>query len=89
MREFRQRSRILTCNVTPLKRAGCEKIIEDTVSGGKVQRPGQESLDDRLRSGDVPTAWRLDPSCAEGIGVERFRESFDLNEIAPDCERRI
>ena len=23
-----------------LKRAGCEKIIEDTVSGGKVQRPG-------------------------------------------------
>jgi DNA invertase Pin-like site-specific DNA recombinase len=22
-----------------LKRAGCEKIIEDTVSGGKVQRP--------------------------------------------------
>jgi DNA invertase Pin-like site-specific DNA recombinase len=23
-----------------LKRAGCDKIIEDTVSGGKVQRPG-------------------------------------------------
>ncbi len=23
-----------------LKRVGCEKIIEDTVSGGKVQRPG-------------------------------------------------
>jgi predicted site-specific integrase-resolvase len=25
-----------------LKRAGCEKIIEDTVSGGKVQRLGLE-----------------------------------------------
>jgi DNA invertase Pin-like site-specific DNA recombinase len=25
-----------------LKRAECEKIIEDTVSGGKVQRPGLE-----------------------------------------------
>ena len=27
-----------------LKRAGCEKIIEDTVSGGKVQRPGLERV---------------------------------------------
>jgi DNA invertase Pin-like site-specific DNA recombinase len=27
-----------------VKRAGCEKIIEDTVSGGKVQRPGLERV---------------------------------------------
>jgi DNA invertase Pin-like site-specific DNA recombinase len=37
-----------------LKRAGCERIIEDTVSGGKVQRPGLE------RVHDVLAAWRLD-----------------------------
>jgi hypothetical protein len=30
-----------------------------------------------------------DPSCAEGIGVERFRASVDLNEFGPDCEGRI
>ena len=43
-----------------LKRAGCEKIIEDTVSGGKVRRPGLERVHDALRSGDVLTIWRLD-----------------------------
>src|SRR5580693_2235791 len=43
-----------------LKRAGCEKIIEDTVSGGKVQRPGLERVHDALRSGDALAVWRLD-----------------------------
>jgi DNA invertase Pin-like site-specific DNA recombinase len=43
-----------------LKRAGCEKIIDDTVSGGKVQRPGLERVYDTLRSGDVLAVWRLD-----------------------------
>ena len=43
-----------------LKRAGCERIIEDTVSGGKVQRPGLERVRDALRSGDVLAVWRLD-----------------------------
>jgi DNA invertase Pin-like site-specific DNA recombinase len=36
-----------------LKRAGCEKIIEDTVSGGMVQLPGMERVHDALRSPDV------------------------------------
>jgi DNA invertase Pin-like site-specific DNA recombinase len=43
-----------------LKRAGYKKIIEDTVSGGKVQRPGLERVHDALRSGDVLAVWRLD-----------------------------
>ncbi len=43
-----------------LKRAGCEKIIEDTVSGGKVKSRGLERVHDALRSGDVLTVWRLD-----------------------------
>jgi DNA invertase Pin-like site-specific DNA recombinase len=43
-----------------LKQAGCEKIIEDTVSGGKVLRPGPERVHDALRSGDVLAVWRLD-----------------------------
>ena len=40
-----------------LKRAGCEKIIEDKVSGGKVQRPGLERVHD---APDLATCWRLD-----------------------------
>jgi DNA invertase Pin-like site-specific DNA recombinase len=43
-----------------LRRAGCEKIIEDTVSRGKVQRPGLERAHDALRSGDVLAVWQLD-----------------------------
>ncbi len=36
-----------------LKRAECEKIIEDAVSGGKLRCPGLERVHDALRSGDV------------------------------------
>ncbi len=44
---------ILDLQRDALQRAGCEKIIEDTVCGGKVQRPGLERVHDALRSGDV------------------------------------
>ncbi len=74
-----------------LRRAGCEKIIEDTVSGGKVQRLGLERVHDALRSGDVLTVWRLDRLGrslkhlielmaeleAERIGFQSVTESID------------
>ncbi len=74
-----------------LKRAGCEKIIEDTVSGGKVQRPGPERVRNALRSGDVLAVWRLDRVGrslrhlielmaeleAERIGFQSVTESID------------
>jgi DNA invertase Pin-like site-specific DNA recombinase len=43
-----------------LKRAGCEKIIEDTASGGKRERPGLERVQETLRHGDMLAVWRLD-----------------------------
>ena len=43
-----------------LKAAGCRKIIEDTASGGKVQRDGLERVRELLRKGDVLAVWRLD-----------------------------
>ncbi len=42
----------------PLKPTGCEKIIEDTASGGKVQRPGPKRVHDALRPGNVLADWR-------------------------------
>jgi DNA invertase Pin-like site-specific DNA recombinase len=74
-----------------LKRAGCENIIEDTVSGGKVQRLGLERVHDALRSGDVLAVWRLDRLGrslkylielmaeleAERIGFQSVTESID------------
>jgi len=43
-----------------LKRAGCERIIEDMASGGKRERPGLERVQETLRHGDVLAVWRLD-----------------------------
>ena len=43
-----------------LKAAGCEKIVEDTASGGKVRRSGLDRARDLLRTGDVLVVWRLD-----------------------------
>ena len=74
-----------------LKRAGCDKIIEDTVSGGKVHRSGLERVRESLRPGDVLVVWRLDrlgrslkhlielmaePE-AERIGFQSVTESID------------
>ena len=74
-----------------LKRAGCDKIIEDTASGGKVHRSGLERVRETLRSGDVLTVWRLDRLGrslkhlielmaeleGQGIGFQSVTESID------------
>ncbi|TVM30215.1 recombinase family protein [Oceanidesulfovibrio marinus] len=43
-----------------LEAAGCEKIIEDTVSGARAARPGLDKLFEILREGDTLVVWRLD-----------------------------
>ena len=43
-----------------LVRAGCDKIFEDTASGGKADRPGLEQALNYLRPGDTLVVWRLD-----------------------------
>lgn len=43
-----------------LKKAGCEKIFEDKMSGTKSDRPGLEEALNYVREGDVLTVWRLD-----------------------------
>ena len=72
-----------------LAKAGCEKIIEDTASGGKLHRSGLERARELLRKGDVLVVWRLDRlgrslkhlielMGGEGPGVESAaREIYD------------
>lgn len=43
-----------------LGQAGCERIIEDVVSGSKAERPGLKRLREQLRQGDTLVVWRLD-----------------------------
>jgi DNA invertase Pin-like site-specific DNA recombinase len=43
-----------------LKKAGCEQIYTDRVSGTKANRPGLTEALSHLRSGDILVVWRLD-----------------------------
>jgi DNA invertase Pin-like site-specific DNA recombinase len=43
-----------------LKEAGCERIFEDTASGGNAERPNLDRLFEQLREGDVLVVYKLD-----------------------------
>jgi DNA invertase Pin-like site-specific DNA recombinase len=43
-----------------LRRAGCEKLFTDTMSGAKAERPGLVQTLTFMRSGDVLVVWKLD-----------------------------
>ena len=43
-----------------LRKAGCERIFEDTVSGAKADRPGLTAALAYVREGDALIVWRLD-----------------------------
>jgi len=74
-----------------LRKAGCERIFEDTVSGAKTDRPGLTAALAWLRDGDVLVVWRLDRlgrsmahlietvSALEsrGVGLRSLTESID------------
>nr|WP_272739283.1 recombinase family protein [Klebsiella pneumoniae] len=58
-----------------LRKAGCERVFEDTASGAKADRPGLADALAYLRDGDVLAVWRLDrlgrsmPHLIETIGA--------------------
>jgi DNA invertase Pin-like site-specific DNA recombinase len=43
-----------------LRKAGCEKIYQEAVSGARADRPVLKQLLDNLRGGDVLVIWKLD-----------------------------
>ena len=43
-----------------LRKAGCEQVFRDTVSGAQADRPGLAAALAYLRDGDVLAVWRLD-----------------------------
>jgi DNA invertase Pin-like site-specific DNA recombinase len=43
-----------------LKKAGCQKIFREKVSGAARQRPEFQRMVDQIRAGDVIVVWKLD-----------------------------
>lgn len=43
-----------------IKRAGCELIFEDRISGAKARRPGLNKLLKTIKPGDTVVVWKLD-----------------------------
>lgn len=50
----------LDLQIDALKKAGCEKIFRDTVSGAKTERQGLQEAFEYLRAGDTLVVWKLD-----------------------------
>jgi len=59
-------ARVSTCDQNlelqheALKKAGCNRIFEDRISGSRAERPGLERLMEMLREGDTLVVWKLD-----------------------------
>ncbi len=50
----------LALQVHALEAAGCSRVLSETASGARAQRPQLERLLDQLREGDTLVVWRLD-----------------------------
>lgn len=49
-----------TAQIAALKLAGCERIFEEKISGGRWDRPEFQRMLDQLRAGDVVVVYKLD-----------------------------
>ena len=79
-----------------LREAGAEKVYEETMSGGRWDRPQLTRLLDQLRPGDVVMVWKLDRLSrslkdllhllerieAAGAGFRSLTESIDTTTAA-------
>lgn len=54
------RDQNLDLQLDALKKAGCEKIYEETAGGMKADRPILDGLISHVREGDVLVIWKLD-----------------------------
>lgn len=82
-----------TLQVDALKKAGCQKVFIDTISGKIASRPGLEKLKEHCRQGDTVVVWRLDrlgrslkdlidiinAFDAQGIAFKSLHENIDTS----------
>jgi len=83
----------LDLQMDALTKAGCERILEDNLSGAKAERPGLQEALDYGRTGDTIVVWRLDRLSrslkdliemvtlldSKGIGLKSLQEAIDTS----------
>jgi len=81
----------LNLQMDALQAAGCERLLTDTISGARAERPGLTAALNECRSGDTLVVWKLDrlgrslPHLVEtvrdlsirGIGFKSLQEQID------------
>jgi DNA invertase Pin-like site-specific DNA recombinase len=72
----------LALQLDALKRAGCERIFEDHVSGAKAKRPGLNNCLRALEPGDTLIVWRLDRLARSLIKLLELIQFLDKHDIA-------
>lgn len=53
-------SQSTAAQIDALRKAGCERIFEEPLSGGRWDRPELHRMLDHVRDGDVVVVWKLD-----------------------------
>jgi len=71
----------LDLQMDALSKAGCDRILEDHISGAKAERPGLQEVLSYARAGDTVVVWRLDRlsrSLKDLIEMVTLLESKDI-----------
>lgn len=50
----------LSLQLEALNKAGCDLVLDDKISGSRLERPGLVKALDKLRKGDTLVVWKLD-----------------------------
>src|SRR5215212_4799554 len=93
----------LDLQIDALKKAGCEKIYHDQLSGAKAERPGLTTALAFARTGDTLVVWRLDrlgrslrhlittveELRGKGIALKSLRDNIDSSTAAGELQFHI
>ncbi len=93
----------LDLQIDALKKAGCEKIYHDQLSGAKAERPGLTTALAFARKGDTLVVWRLDrlgrslrhlittveEMRHQGIALKSLQDNIDSSTAAGELQFHI
>ena len=73
--------RILRLQLDALKKAGCDRVFTDKVSGTRLVRPGLDDALSHLRAGDTLVVWKLDRLGRSVKGLVDLVNSLEARDV--------